>query len=516
MRGLFGALLLLSSHHSIYCLSIIQNHRYAALATGRRSLAAASYNSWPLGFGAQTSDGPAFMAGMLFTDPPDPNGAGAPLGTGCPRNVVMVRVPQGDDEGTTTQVCTTVEVQQLDASTLEVRLSVNDTLPQCVSSSTQGRLRALFFDTMAFGQLPPTHLSFQDGTIRIDPDVCTEVSPASPVNHIVECNGHSVWGLPSGGTNSTYFNVGLTVANPNDAAWSNTRNAVVGIFYVKSFNGIALTPPAEGWSVGLVYSDTDGRSEHGPNRAVSAARLCTRSPQTPTQPCGPAEKRIVMSSWKGNLPNRSDPDRAYTKQTRVCTDVTITRVDARTLQVCLATTSKPLQCRASATSGRLAGVFFSSKPFGVGDAWELNVENGTIAFQTPYCTTRKRGFGKKLPRVDHCGSPQAANSLRLGAHNKHDFHLDVGLTVANDVAWSGTADAALGCFFISGPANQPDFAKKTKKDSAGFGARKYKRKWNVGLRYQDVGKQKTTAWSGSKKSYAIMLGSVCLEDGSGM
>jgi hypothetical protein len=452
------------------------------------------------------------MAGMLFTDPPDPNAAGAPLSARCARNTLMVRVPQGDDEGTTTQVCTTVEVQQLDAGTLEVRLSVSDTLPQCVSSSTQGQLRAIFFDTLAFGRLLPTDLSFQDGTIRLDPTVCTETSPASPVNHIVECNGHSVWGLPSGGANSTYFNVGLTVTNPDEAAWSGTRNALVGTFYVKSFNGLALTPPAEGWSVGLVYGDTDGRSEHGPNRAVSAARLCTRSPATPTQPCGPVEKRTITSSWKGSQAKRGDPDRAYTRQKRVCTEVKVTRIDARTLQICLATTSKSLKCRGSATSGRLAGVFFSSKPFGVGDAWELNLENGTIAFQTPYCTTRKRGFGKKPPRMDRCGTPQEANSLRLEAHNKHKFQLDVGLTVAAGGTWSGTADAALGCFYITGPADQPSSIKK-KKGSVGFSARHYKRTWNVGLRFHDVGKHNTLAWSGSKRSYAIMLGSVCFEDG---
>jgi len=110
--------------------------------------------------------------------------------------------------------------------------------------------------------------------------VCTEPSPASPVDHIVECNGQSVYGLPSGGANSTYFNVGLTVANPDGAAWSGTRSALIGTFYVKSVNGIALTPPVDGWSVGLVYSDTDDNpATPGPTRAISAARLMYMSLQ---------------------------------------------------------------------------------------------------------------------------------------------------------------------------------------------------------------------------------------------
>ena len=511
LLGLFAFI-----HHSLSSLLPLTPYRYGAYGpfNRRRSLAGSSdvdnqYNNWPLAFRLQTPAGPSFMAGQVFTDAPDPNTNGAPLSSRCSRNTVMVRVPQGDNEATTTQVCTVVEVQQRNAHTLEVHLRVDDSLPQCVSSSTRGRLRALFFDSMAFGQLPPTHLSFQNGTIRLDPAVCTEPTP------VVACNGQSIAGLPSGGANSTFFNVGLTVANPDEAAWNGARSADVGTLYVTSSNGIALTPPAEGWSVGLVYSDTDGSSSAlaaGPNRAVSAARLCTPSnPRTPTRPCGPLAKRVVSSSWKGKA-ERGEPDATYQQPKKVCTEVEVTRVDDRTMKVCLATTSAPPHCHASATHGRLAGVFFSSYPFGVGEAWELNVENGTIQFETPYCTVRKTGFAKKklVPRVDHCGAPEQANSLRLDPHSVPFLDLDVGLTVANDVAWSGTADASLGCFHVTGPADQPDSFKK----GAGWGKqKKYKRSWDVALRFQDVGKEKTTAWSQKKKSYAIMLGSVCFDDG---
>lgn len=509
------------------------------------------------------------MAGQVFTNAPNPQGNGVPLSSRCARNTLTVRAPQGDNEGTTTLVCTTVEVQLVDSSTLEVRLHVNSTLPQCVSSSTQGRLRALFFDTTAFGGLPPTDLSFQDGTIRLDPNVCTEIGPNIPLK---ECNGQSVWGLPSGGANSTYFNVGLTVANPNEAAWNGTRSASLGSFYVKNFNGIALTPPSEGWSVGLVYSDTDGGTVMAPNRAVGAARLCTRSPQVPTQPCGPLDKRVISESWKGQV-SKGDPDIVYTLPGKVCAEVELTRIDVRTLRVCLAATNAALGCRTSATSGRLAGVFFSSKPFGVADAWELNVENGTIQFQTPYCTTRTRGPGKGIQRVDRCGAPWEANSLRLGK-SKPSFQLDVGLTVANNVSWSGAGDAKLGvcsirvhsiciyiyyqltylgstdtsitdtfthlhlyghtntrlhtgCFYITGPADQPDsvIIKNSTNKWSQVQAFKYKRTWHFALRFQDVsGKAFTSALAGNKtfatsqpptkkRSYAIMLGSVCFDDG---
>ena len=153
----------------------------------------------------------------------------------------------------------------------------------------------------------------------------------------------------------------------------------------------------------------------------------------------------------------------YKLSKKVCTDVKLTRIDDRTMQVCLATTSALPHCRTSATYRRLAGVFFSSEPFGVGDAWQLNVENGTIQFETPYCTARKTGRSPwHHPRVDRCGTPEQANSLRLGSHGMPLLKLDVGLTVANDVSWSGTADAALGCFYVTGPADQPDSFKEGK------------------------------------------------------
>ena len=450
------------------------------------------YRDFPLALRFTTPSGPSFMGGLAFSDTP---AADAPsIASQCPRNTVFVRSPQGDNEGLTTQVCTAINVQQIDYSTLEMCLAIDSSLPQCVSSSTQGRLEAVFFDSTAFGGLKPNELSVEDGNITLDRPLCTSADAAIS---LTRCRGGSVGGLSSGGINSTFFNAAFTVAN--NVTWSGTRSAQLGCFYIKRFDGLALTVPPQGWSLGFAYSGTDGG-----RTSVSAAKVCTPE-EAPVAQCK-GSARTVNGAWKGLPPKKADPDAIFTQSRKVCTDIEVTQVDDRTSQVCLSVTTAGKGCQHSATAGTLAGIFFHSKPWAVQDARQLNIENGTIQFKTPYCTSR---IGhRKAQSVHRCGAPSDANSLRLGKVT--GFDLDVGLTVANTVSWSGTGDQSLGCFYITGP-EQFAVAGTRRAVRSKFAVKE----WNVGLRFQDVltAKDKATADGLFKKkdrrNYSIMLGKLC-------
>ena len=190
----------------------------------------------------------------------------------------------------------------------------------------------------------------------------------------------------------------------------------------------------------------------------------------------------------------------------MCTHVEVTKVDDRTSQVCLSVTTAGKGCQRSATAGTLAGIFFHSKPWAVRDAWELNIENGTIQFQAPYCTSRK--WHRKAKSVNRCGATIDANSLRLG--KGIGFDLDVGLTVANMVSWSGTGDQALGCFYVTGPE---EFEVAGTKRAAR--SKFVVKDWNVGLRFQDVLTAKEEATTDGlfkkkdRRNYSIMFGKLC-------
>jgi hypothetical protein len=195
------------------------------------------------------------------------------------------------------------------------------------------------------------------------------------------------------------------------------------------------------WSLGLAYSGMDGG-----RTSVSAAKACT-SEEVPVAQCKGRE-RIVHKAWKGLAPKKGDPDRTFTQSRKVCTNVEVMEVDDRTSQECLSVTTAGKGCKQSATAGTLAGVFFNSKPWAVQDAGQLNIESGTIQFETPYCTSRIGHV--KAESVYRCGAPSNANSLRLG--EGIGFELDVGLTVANNVSRSGTGVQVLGCLHITAPA----------------------------------------------------------------
>eukprot|EP00624_Nannochloropsis_granulata_P004238 evm.model.NODE_31236_length_39405_cov_67.395760.3 len=427
-----------TADQSIGCLYSTHPDLYERVLSTRRNLQSSPvdirFKNWPLACRLTTPGGPSFMGGWAFTDPPAPGTL--TLSDQCPRNTLFVRAPQGDNQGSTTQVCTVVNGQQVDSTTMEICLAVDDSLPQCVSSSSQGRLESVFFDSTAFSGLTPAELSVEDGSITFDRPVCTLASPSLSVTR---CRDGSIEGLPSGGDNSTFFNAALTVAN--NITWNGTRSTQLGCFYVKRFDGIALTLPSPGWSLGVTYSGTDGNRE-----AISAAKVCTPV-QASVETCG-GEKRTIQKRWKGALPeDKGDPDRMFTMPRKVCTAVDVTVVDDRTTQVCLAVTTRGLGCLDSATTGTLTGVFFNSKPWNIASSRELNIENGTIQFQTPFCTSASGR--KKEGRLDKCGPESAANSLRL-KNKLAAMELDVGLTVANNVSWSGGGTRPLDAFLLRG------------------------------------------------------------------
>jgi len=187
--------------------------------------------------------------------------------------------------------------------------------------------------------------------------------------------------------------------------------------------------------------------------------------------------------------------------------VHVTDVDDRTTRICLAVTTQGVGCHDSATTGTLVGVYFDSLPWAVSDSRQLNVENGTIKFQTPFCTSRSGE--KNAGRVDRCGPASAANSLRL--NNKlGTIRLDVGLTLANNISFSA-GDQTLGCFLITGP-EKFDVGRKHHGKS-----KKRLNSWQVGLRFNNVltakdleaKTQDPFVDKGGRRKCSIMLGKVC-------
>jgi len=234
--------------------------------------------------------------------------------------------------------------------------------------------------------------------------------------------------------------------------------------------------------------------------------MCTPI-RAPVAKCG-AKKRTLKMLWIGMPPkDKADPDRMFAVKRKVCTDVHVRDVDDRTTEVCLAVTTQGVGCHDSATTGTLTGVFFDSNPWAVADSRDLNVENGTIQFQTPFCTSRSGE--KDAGRVDRCGPASAANSLRLN-NKMAAIELDVGLTLANNISFSA-GDQAVGCFFITGP-ERFDVGRKNHGKS-----KKKLNSWDVGLRSNNVLLTKdleaktqdpfVDKWG--RRKYSIMLGKVC-------
>ena len=158
------------------------------------------------------------------------------------------------------------DVKSVDPYTLEVCLSVDDTLPACSASSLQGQLRSVFMDSRGFGVSDPGDISIEDGTIELTRPYCRGEG-------LLACQGQNVSGVASP-VGLPSFNQAFTVRNT--VAWTGTRQTALGCFYVKRVDGLQFSPPAppgSGWSMAFTYSDTEGG-----RHAVSAAKLCRSDP----------------------------------------------------------------------------------------------------------------------------------------------------------------------------------------------------------------------------------------------
>lgn len=351
----------------------------------------------------------------------------------------------------TWQVCTATNITSIDPFTLQVCLSVDDTLPGCVSSSLQGRLRGVFLDSHAFGGVAPEQLSLEDGSVRLQRPYCKGEG-------LLACQGQSVGGVAW--SNETRFNMAFAVAN--DVAWTGTRRALLGCFFVKQVDGVAFTPPGGGWSVGVTYSDTEqGR------RAISAARLCLPpappllSVSTASQPTTkwwaslrndsvcPAATMVVDKAVPKLGVAHGDPDKMYKSFQSVCTRVDVARVDHRKFEICLSVPAGARgRCKGTIVNGTLAAVYFNSAVFGAPSVSALTVENGTIQVATPICTS-PNGQSKQ-GRVERCGAPYT--QLHLKGRKKYVV-LDVGLEVVASIPISSSryTDRPIGCFYVTGP-----------------------------------------------------------------
>lgn len=415
-------------------------------------------------------------------------------------------------------MCTAVNVTTFDPFTIQVCLSTDDVLPGCVTSSMEGRLRSVFMDSRAFGSANLDEFTFEGGSIQVQHPLCKLITSAQSM---LDCQGQSMNGVAW--TERTYFDTAFVVAN--NVSWAGTRRASLGCFYVKRFDGLAFTPPADGWSVGVTYSDTEvGR------RAISATRMCL-PPVAPLTAASASAAESLLSPGilglsksrvsaaaggtdracpatsmvikKGRLKSsfaHGDPDKVYKLFQSVCLSVEVERVDHRKFQVCLSViTGGRAPCKGSLVNGTLAGIYFDSAAFGVGRASALTVENGTIRVASPICTSpngrRKQG------RVDQCGT---FTGLHLGGKAK-DLVLDVGLAVvqSNPLPSSSlrVTETSLGCFYVTGP---PGFTARSMLDG-----------WSMALRYNGEGKPKTAGIArkgtgvSKKSTYSIMVGKVC-------
>lgn len=80
-------------------------------------------------------------------------------------------------------MCTTSNVTAVDPFTVQVWLATDDTLPGCLSSSMQGRLRDIFMDSRSFSGLDPDQLRLEDGTIAVQKPLCTAAGA------LLDCQG---------------------------------------------------------------------------------------------------------------------------------------------------------------------------------------------------------------------------------------------------------------------------------------------------------------------------------------
>lgn len=400
------------------------------------------------------------------------------------------------------QVCTATNITSIDPFTLEVCLSVDDTLPGCVSSSLQGRLRGVFLDSRAFGGVEPNQLSLEDGTIKLARPYCKQ-------DGLSTCQGQNVSGVAW--TDQTRFNMAFALAN--DVSWTGTRRAALGCFYTKRVDGVEFSPPADGWSVGVAYSDTEGG-----RRAVSAARLCL-PPVAPLLQVSAASQAAIARKWWLTIGNdtvcpaptmvvdkavprlgsaHGDPDKIYKTFSSVCTRVDVARVDHRKFEVCLSVPAGGRgRCKGAMYNGTLAAIYFDSAAFGAAPP-ALTIEDGTIKVATPICTSSNGQ--RKQGRVEQCGGPYTQLHPK---GRKKNLVLDMGFAVAESIPISSTqtADRPLGCFFVTGP---PGFSPAALLPKGWSMALRFNRLPMAGWDPKNRGKTKMQPYT-----YSIMADNLC-------
>ena len=151
----------------------------------------------------------------------------------------------------------------------------------------------------------------------------------------------------------------------------------------------------------------------------------------------------------------------------------MTRIDPFTAKVSLGLTSHDPLCSDSTKRGRLEAVFLNGSFFGLTDSKLLNLEDGSVAFHRPYCTS-----------LD--GSPLAGcQSSSIRGRPKKYFTL--GATVQNNVSWSGARNVAnLGDFYITGIADLQGTGKQAPLRHL-LGQGQDLPPLQIGLRFTDIG-----------------------------
>ena len=137
--------------------------------------------------------------------------------------------------------------------------------------------------------------------------------------------------------------------------------------------------------------------------------------------------------------------------------------------MCLSVTDSYPGCQSSSIKGKLEGIFIKTGPLGVQDPSTLTVSGSdTLSLVYPYCV------GDGTTGVTQCqGVNMSGGVLNYG--------WDIGFAVTGpNVSWSGTKNAELGCFFLTGV---PYFNPPTSG-------------WQVGLKYNNTEKGSSTMVKG--------------------
>jgi hypothetical protein len=225
-----------------------------------------TYNllGWRLGFLHKsvqvTLDNPtavtSLMLGRVY------NASRAETVVPCASNIISTRVPTGDNQTGSFQVCSQVTVKQTsDQGLLEVCLSVTAGVPQCANSPAQGELRAFFLSLQGFATTGSLNLASND--LRLVQPFCDRGAAAT----VSACEGFNMMGLSP----PLPYDIAARV---DGAAWSGDSASELGCFSITSTSALTFSAPMSGWPVGFYYRSTVVNSV-GISRM--AGRLCETS-----------------------------------------------------------------------------------------------------------------------------------------------------------------------------------------------------------------------------------------------